>query len=187
MKYLKQYKQFEAGDRVKYKGKELFYNDNKAFPFVIDENNDEKIYFGNATEMHSYIYGRINSKEKIIDVNDDYRTAKEGRIWLDQKVIGFWLLETDDFSGLIKKIQDAFNDMHGKKYGEIDLFDGEWQVEVPDWRVDDEYKNPVKYKDYMGYDKILLPITDYIRLNNNQAEIEEDDEEYQQHLARAKK
>ena len=184
------FKIFECADEVLVDGKDIGWSRPNTIPFIVVPRNfrKPKVYFGDA-----------NTHMDIVSQNDLEWISKRysGRMWLDYKIVSFWSLDTDKVEEMFKNIQKQFNKKNTKQ---IDFFDGEWRIEVilgeinikeQEQKIKDEENKYIKYLDteYIDYNDnmcILVPITDYIKINNDAAEIESDDEELQKHLARVK-
>jgi len=159
MKYLKRYKNMEwlneSCDGIFVEGGiEVDYQSKGAKPFVI---LNDKIYVGNYREVHRDVYDRHNLLDAI-----------EGRLYFDEKIISFWELELiSDFEHVAELINKETN---------IDLFDGEWRIDVCvskdlDFNKSNYYeKLSNKYYVYKSYEYsksyqywfALIPINDYI-------------------------
>ena len=146
---------------------------------------DQEIYFGEESGTHNSV-SELNCHydktiEKYVLKNGcTSLSGDQGRIWVSDKIISFWSLETSNITLLLKDIQDSFNNEHSET--SIDFFNDLWKIEID---YDERYKVE-PHNDYLGRKKIIIPLLRYIEMNKNESEIEEDDEEYQQHLAKQK-
>ena len=181
------FKLFETTDVIMYNNIYIDYTDDSAYPFLITMEFD-KVYFGPVSDTHDYV--RDNKGHRI---ESDCR----GRIWVKYKVISFWQLYTKNMINILEIIQISFNNSHDEH---IDFFDGEWKIDIHDNQsIMDDSDSREKYKEFdmyeisdsetpnafrSGCEGVLVPIEDFLRINGNEAEIEENDEEYQQHLAK---
>ncbi|NPV12816.1 MAG: hypothetical protein HPY57_13605 [Ignavibacteria bacterium] len=161
------FKKFETCDGIYIDGNiEVDFNDSDVFPFLIYNNN---VYIGFESETHEQVYDYYSIP---------YNNAIEGRVYLKEKIISFWNLE------YINNIEKVFK-MVGKEF-EVDLFDGEWRIDVfisknSEFEQTEEYKKLAKkyyvYKSYFWY--ALIPIKDFL---SNTWNIEDDSEQKAIHL-----
>lgn len=146
-KYLKTINEF--CDEIKTELGYTDYNNYAVFPFFVFENGD--IEFGADRQTHFDMKTSSNSTEKL-----------RGRIFLKDKVIGFWDLEnyTDDLKKLFEKIQHELS----KWENHINFFDGKWRVDLP---ISNDDVSLFKEKGYYTYLMkrnwlALVPITDFV-------------------------
>jgi len=145
-KYLKTINEF--CDEIKTELGYTDYDNFTVFPFFVFENDIE---FGGDRQVHGNMTTTSKSSEKL-----------RGRIFLKDKVIGFWDLEnyTDDLKNLFEKIQHELN----KWENNINFFDGKWRVDLP---IDDQDVKLFNEKGYFTYELkkhwlALVPITDFV-------------------------
>ncbi|NPV12815.1 MAG: hypothetical protein HPY57_13600 [Ignavibacteria bacterium] len=146
-KYLKPIKEFcdEINTELGYTD----YNNRDVFPFFVFENGD--IEFGADRLTHSDMKITSTSNELL-----------RGRIFLKEKVIGFWNIENydGDFKELFQKIQHELS----KWENGINFFDGKWRIDLPINDSDVKLFNEKGY--YTYYMKktwlALVPITDFV-------------------------
>lgn len=173
-------KPFESADSLMFNDVHVQYDNVLTFPFTIDIHTKD-VYFAQESNTHEYLH-----QKGIIGF--------DGRLFVKQKIISFWELETDTLEIILKKIQNKFNksDLIDDN---IDFFDGSWFIDV--FLSDDIFsdKNNEKYynllKDkYYTYniDKfrktegVIVPLLDFIDITNGKVSIEKDEELYKQHL-----
>jgi hypothetical protein len=106
----------EDPDEFEYNGEWISLNDDDAIPFFcILENNTtvDEIYFGENSSCHSDII----FDDKL--VND---RSYPGRMWLDRKIMTFWVYPDDVlFKSIIHKIEKELD---------IKIFNNDWKIEV---------------------------------------------------------
>jgi len=182
MKYLKR---FETADYIVIDDKDVSYDVANAYPFLLSTNDE--IVFGDEGGTHG----------GIMDIKFVWNSVR-GRIWIEQRVISFWVIDADNLSSLLKKIQDSFNKPRKNK---IDFFDGTWNIDLFRFEMDkthmitkqkyNKYKNnfgeyELSDESFRGGKKgVLVPLLEYLK-DNNQLNIELDEEAYKLHLMNQK-
>jgi len=145
MKYLKK---FELCDQINTETKkDVLFTDENVFPFYV--NKDMEVKFGKQGHSHTDMW----IFDEII----------RGRIFYDDKVIGFWDLEK--FKNLQKLFDIIQRDLK-KLYDDVNIFDGEWRVDV-DVHTDEDLEKIKNngyftYKGYSDTKSALIPIKDFI-------------------------
>ena len=110
-------------------GESYDIRDHEAMPFQCEVNDDhtevEEILFGSRGAYHN-------------DINDGESGAYPGRLWLDNKVIAFWVYPDDTlFKSIIRRIEDELD---------IIIFNNGWRIEVQ------KSKDKIKKKKFVGDD-----------------------------------
>jgi hypothetical protein len=129
----------------------LNYKDSEAIPFSCDiSSNGKKIY--------NIFFGRSGQSHDNITKNEKGERAYPGRLWLNSKVIAFWVYPDDEmFKMIIKRIEEKRN---------IQIFNNGWRMEVQKRRGKIKKKKFKKYDEYYlndgGYENAkLIPIEEY--------------------------
>jgi len=133
-----------SADVILTKDKRIDYRLANAFPFKFFF-NEKKVVFGGESKTH----GEIASASDFKDYN-----YIEGRLWLDEKIISFWVYDFSDiqmnarpndykkgfwndnqlsFKESLEIIQDSFNSNFA--YEPINLFN--WNIDIPIENVND--------------------------------------------------
>jgi hypothetical protein len=178
------YKYTESADGLMYKNKVILYDDALTFPFIV---SDKK----NINGKHNADVGKEGKTHGTVSEVGNIN----GRIFLEQKIISFWQLQSKDFVDILKSVQEKFNEKdyrsHVEKYLPIDFFDGDWKIDIHN----SEYKN--KFNDDLskwggeiytldrwrtGDKGVLIPLLNFIKMTGGVVNIERDEEVYNQHL-----
>ena len=150
--------------------KEYLWSDGNTKPFFIEVNSDhtkvKKLYVGSFRTKHSDIKFKCDYSER----------AYPGRIWMDEKIISFWVypnktLFIDIIKNLEKRLRRKIFNITGGHRGSI----GGWRIEVIKDGNDDiirnEFDTDDEYADYYGQNKRsryydIIPIEKYIGSEN---------------------
>ena len=106
----------ESPDTIWVGNTRYYCEDDDAMPFFIIPNKDhtdiDKIFFGRKGGYHSDIY----------EVYDSNKKSYPGRVWLDGKIMTFWVYPNVDlFKKIIERLEDKLN---------IKMFNNGWRIEV---------------------------------------------------------
>jgi hypothetical protein len=152
----------ESPDTVWYKDNWNYYTDDDAMPFfiTINKNNEvRKLYMAkNKTGIaHRYI-----PNKNFFGINRDQPRDKAypGRIWLDRKVMSFWVYPDEKlFISIINNLEKKLK---------IKMFNNDWYIEVYKLDSGDIKKRDKNNTDYYCYDndelsgrKEFIPIDEY--------------------------
>lgn len=139
----------ENPDNITYNHQHIYMSDDDAMPFFCIVNSDdtevEEIYFGTNGDYHS-----------DIDDNYDLEKAYPGRMWLDHKIMAFWVYPNDK---LFKSIIHNIEDQQG-----IQIFNNDWKIEVieKNGKFKRRKEDEDVYSNTGEYDKAkIIPLDDY--------------------------
>ena len=150
---------FESPDDIIYKGKALHYQDEDAYVFGI--NPDDEFEMGLL---------RSSTHLSIIFKNGhDYNRRQHiypGRIWLKRKLISFWTYpRKSEIKHVIKMLEDAFLEIYNI---DIDIWnDPQFKIEISTEKIDYKGKNLTSYPSAEGawhfnVDKKIIYLKDYV-------------------------
>lgn len=109
----------------------LSHNNDDAIPFFADVNKDH-------TELLNVVVGDYRQWHSDIDYDYEGNKAYAGRLWMEHKVISFWVYPNVD---LFKKIIEGLeNDLN------IKIFNNGWELEVITEDSDDDDNEIIKYQ-----------------------------------------
>lgn len=126
-------------------------SEDDALPFLCSVNKDEtkvkQIYLGSYGDYHSSINDELPRNKR----------AYPGRLWLNGKILSFWVYPNVElFKSIIRSLENELN---------IKIFNNGWRMEII--RKGGEIKRKKDYEDlYMntgGYeDAEIIPIEEYV-------------------------
>lgn len=103
-------------------GERIRCEQNDAYPFIVDAENPENVFVGNAAHYHGSFEGDI----RRMGISIGYK----GRIWLDNKIITFWDYP-NDFNELKTILEALENALLYEQSVEVDILnDPEFTIEV---------------------------------------------------------
>lgn len=119
-------------------GQKIRCEQNDAYPFIVDAENPENVFVGNAAHYHSSFESDIRN----MGISIGYK----GRIWLNNKIITFWDYPYD-FNELKTILEGLENALLYEQNVEVDILnDPEFTVEVYEENKDEYGDRVMKSK-----------------------------------------